>query len=118
MRIMIVEDSEDMRLVLAQFLEREGFTVAAICEDGEQAYSRLAAGEVVDCICSDYQMPTMNGLQLLSGVRNILGLSVPFLVFSSEWDLSPFTRAGATACFNKPDSRQLVEYLHKLRNAL
>ena len=112
MRIIVVEDSPDLREVLCKRLESEGFDVAAICTNGEQALDLLLAGEKFDCICSDWQMPVMDGLSLLKAVRTKLNLSVPFVVFSGEHDLSIMKAAGATACFSKPDARELIEFLH------
>ena len=115
MKLIVVEDSADLREVLCKRLESEGFNVAAICVNGEQALDLLLAGEKFDCICSDWQMPVMDGLSLLKAVRTKLNLDVPFVVFSGERDLSALKAAGATACFSKPDARDLISFLRTMK---
>jgi two-component system response regulator PilR (NtrC family) len=67
-RILIVEDEQDVREPLAEFLRTKGFEVET-AEDGKQALEKLKE-KPADLIVSDIQMPNMGGLELLKHVRS------------------------------------------------
>jgi two-component system chemotaxis response regulator CheY len=68
--ILIAEDSPPNRKILAHLLEKLGYKVTA-CEDGQQAWDKLHAGECgnVVAVISDIMMPNMDGIQFLKNVR-------------------------------------------------
>ncbi len=61
-RILVVEDNEDNRRLLHIYLSREGYEVAEAC-DGVEALE-IVQREPFDLICSDVQMPRMDGYAL------------------------------------------------------
>lgn len=61
-RILIVEDSDDNRRLLSIYLSREGYAVVEAC-DGVEALE-AATQSSFDLICSDVQMPRMDGYML------------------------------------------------------
>lgn len=67
MRILIVEDEQDLQNVIAKRLEAEYYSVDA-CSDGREAldYIRMAS---YDAIILDIMLPGMNGLDLLKLLR-------------------------------------------------
>lgn len=67
-RIMIVDDEKNTREGLKWALESTGAEIH-VAEDGEQALVRLGATPV-DLIFSDLKMPRMDGMELLSHVRD------------------------------------------------
>ena len=67
MKILILEDDENLRAVLAKRLTASGFTVDS-AEDGEEGLAYLAAGSY-DAVISDIMMPVMDGLRFLTAVR-------------------------------------------------
>jgi len=62
-RVLVVDDTETIRLLLAGMLERHGFTVVQAC-DGRQALNEMWRRHF-DVVVTDYQMPHLNGLDLL-----------------------------------------------------
>jgi two-component system chemotaxis response regulator CheY len=68
MRALVVDDSSAMRAVLSMTLKRRGFEILQ-AKDGLDALSVLAGGGSVDLILIDWNMPGMNGLELLRQVR-------------------------------------------------
>ncbi|MFM8410915.1 MAG: sigma-54-dependent transcriptional regulator [Alphaproteobacteria bacterium] len=60
---MLVEDEPHMVRTLSRILERRGFSVST-ASNGREALGRLA-GEPVDLMVTDLNMPTMDGLTLL-----------------------------------------------------
>ena len=67
--ILVVDDEEGMREFLKVLLEREGHQVTA-ASDGAEAL-RLAREEPVDLVISDLRMPKLDGVGLLSGLREL-----------------------------------------------
>jgi CheY-like chemotaxis protein len=59
-RMLLVDDDDDLRQSLAELLVEEGFQVTQAV-DGRDALARLA-NEPIDLILLDYMMPEMDGL--------------------------------------------------------
>ncbi len=68
MKAIVVDDSKAMRMILARSLRAFGFEVEE-AGDGRQALDKLAAIEVPDLALVDWNMPEMNGLDLVRAVR-------------------------------------------------
>lgn len=68
-RIMVVDDMSVSRGLLEQALEQIGVEHLSYATDGENALQQLAANPV-HMIISDYNMPKMDGLQLLERLRS------------------------------------------------
>lgn len=66
-RALIAEDDPALADVLRMAFTRQGFEVR-VCRNGRDALE-TAQREHWDVVCSDYQMPHVNGEQLLSGIR-------------------------------------------------
>jgi CheY-like chemotaxis protein len=60
--ILIVDDDEGIREVLAESLELEGYRVQ-VCVNGADALARLRDGARPDLILLDLMMPVMDGWQ-------------------------------------------------------
>jgi two-component system, chemotaxis family, chemotaxis protein CheY len=82
-RILIVEDDDDLRSVLRQALEDEGYAVVDAC-DGRRALDLLSLGPLPDVILLDLMMPRMSGWDLLTKIRKDAALSrIPVTVMST-----------------------------------
>ena len=68
-RILIVDDKADFRLLTAQFLTRHGVQVFAAKNALEGL--RLVREIRPDLVLSDINMPGRSGLQLLADIRNL-----------------------------------------------
>ena len=68
MQILIAEDDEDIRNLLREILEGEGHT-CDVASDGSDAKEILAAGKRFGLLISDFRMPNMDGMGLLSWCR-------------------------------------------------
>jgi len=81
-RVLVVEDNRDIRELLVELLEGEGYRVSS-AEHGEEALSK-AKLEPPDVILLDLMMPVMNGWQFRERQRvepSIAG--VPVIVLSA-----------------------------------
>lgn len=68
LRVMVVDDMSTSRGLLVQALEAFGLQNIEYASDGPSALSSLAK-RPVHLVISDYNMPQMNGLELLSTLR-------------------------------------------------
>ena len=66
-RILIVEDEQSMRELLAILLKKQGFEVVAVASRAEAA--RALAGRAVDLVLTDVQLPDGDGLEILRHVK-------------------------------------------------
>ncbi|MFT4863231.1 MAG: two-component system response regulator FlrC, partial [Pseudohongiellaceae bacterium] len=65
--VLLVEDDGDLREALVETLEAAAFIVVDV-ENGDAALEVLAT-QHVDVVCSDVNMPGMNGIQLLQEIH-------------------------------------------------
>src|SRR3954451_5048485 len=65
-RILVVDDEEVIRDILADFLAMEGFEVRT-APDGVAALAELVQGRY-DLVLSDLKMPNMGGIELLDSI--------------------------------------------------
>lgn len=103
-RILTVDDSASMRVLLKQALNVSGFEVEQ-AEDGQEAYEWLAANDV-DVVITDINMPRLDGFGLIEQLR-MTGRhgERPILVLSTESSDEKKNRAreaGATGWIVKP----------------
>jgi len=84
MKILIVDDEPQYRLLLRNLLQDHGYEVFD-ASDGEEALERMARVKI-DMVISDVYMPLMDGVKLHRTVRDIAGYErLPFL-FVSAYD--------------------------------
>ena len=71
--VLVVDDSQVNRSVLAALLKRTGVTSVDFACDGAEAFSKLGSaagkGNPYDFVFSDFWMPNMNGLELVEKIR-------------------------------------------------
>jgi two-component system chemotaxis response regulator CheY len=84
MRILIVDDSKAMRLIVTRTLRQAGFTGHDIIEaaNGRDALD-CCREQLPDLVLCDWNMPEMNGFDLLVSLRSS-GFEVPFGFVTSE----------------------------------
>ena len=69
LRILIVDDFSTMRRIVRNLLKELGFTNVDEAEDGAIALQKLQAGGF-EFVVTDWNMPNMDGLQLLQAIRS------------------------------------------------
>lgn len=82
--VLIVDDSSTMRKIITRSLRQAGLTVDDVFEagDGIEGLNALA-GNKVDLILSDINMPNMDGLEFVKAVR-ANGSTVPIVMITTE----------------------------------
>jgi two-component system chemotaxis response regulator CheY len=93
-KILIVDDSTAMRMVVKKTLRLAGFEGHSIveAEDGAKALESVKANKP-DLILSDWNMPNMTGMELLQSLSDD-GIKVPFGFITTE--ATPEMRAKAS----------------------
>lgn len=84
MNILMVDDDQHLLDQAEVFLKHinNDFEIDTV-KSGEQALDELGRNEY-DVIVSDYQMPGMDGLELLDTVKNRRDEGIPFIVFTGK----------------------------------
>ncbi|MDX1521687.1 MAG: response regulator [Anaerolineae bacterium] len=112
-RILYVEDDNDVRYLLLQFLELLGYEVKGA--DNGQTGVEIAEQWQPDIILMDLNMPVMDGLQAIRILRQRpLTAKIPIVVLSGDRDQNTrdeCRRAGADRFFTKPPDFFLISSL-------
>ena len=108
---LVVDDSTVIRKVARRILEDLDFSVSE-AEDGRQALDACRQ-RLPDLILLDWNLPVMDGLEVLAKLRQTEGGKRPKVVFcTSEADVAQLARAmraGADEYMLKPFDRGSVE---------
>ncbi|AZZ35520.1 hypothetical protein CIK05_01455 [Bdellovibrio sp. qaytius] len=86
MSILIVEDDDEVRGIIKDYMEMFGFRTFIEARDGAEAYRYvLDTIQRIDLIISDWEMPRTDGLSLLKAVRaHNTRFSTPFIMVTSQ----------------------------------
>lgn len=115
MKALVVDDSRSMRAIVAKQLRELGFAVEE-AGGGQEALARLHAGGPVDLVLLDWNMPEMDGCEVLSLIRSeprYKNMRVMMVTTESEMtQVAVALEAGANEYLMKPfDRESLVEKL-------
>jgi putative nucleotidyltransferase with HDIG domain len=109
-QVLVVDDEEAVRNIVAALLQRSGFTPTLVA-GAEEALTILAANPDIDLVLSDITMPGIDGLQLLDRVV-VLYPGLPVVMCTAVHDIHVATsafRRGAVDYLLKPFERsQLI----------
>ncbi|WP_372911583.1 PAS domain S-box protein [Salinigranum sp.] len=116
LRVLHVDDDPAFARMTAEFLQRADDRFEVLTEtDPRVALEQLTEDvDAVDCVLSDYQMPAMDGLELLRAVRTRFpDGALPFVLLTgrgSEEVAADALNAGATSYVQKggPDTYEYV----------
>jgi CheY-like chemotaxis protein len=114
-RILHVEDNETVAGMVKETLENEGWQVEA-CADGAEALERITSDAHYDLLLLDYDLPGVNGIELLQQARALAHRRViPIIVLSGTALEEAVMQAGADAFLRKPeDISSVVEVIAQL----
>ena len=117
---LIIEDSPTMRQLIRFALNRVPGAEVVEASDGVDGLKKLSSNQV-DLILTDINMPIMDGLKLVSMVRNDPQYKeTPIIVITTEGATEDRERAlalGANEYITKPiQTMQILETVKKLMN--
>jgi two-component system chemotaxis response regulator CheY len=115
MKALVVDDSRSMRAIISKQLRELGFTVEE-AQSGQEALSKLHAGGPVDIVLLDWNMPEMDGCEVLSLIRSQPRYrTMRVMMVTTESEMSQVAvalEAGANEYLMKPfDRESLLEKL-------
>jgi len=115
-KALVVDDSRAMRAILGRMLREAGYDVAE-ASNGREALEVFRASGAPSLLLVDWNMPEMNGLDLVRAVRGELGeRDVSIMMVTTEIETAQVVRAlaaGANEYLMKPFTREGL--LEKLR---
>jgi CheY-like chemotaxis protein len=115
-RILLAEDDNDMRNLMAQLLRRDGYEVVE-CPNGVGLLDYLSTflgrsePEHFDLVISDIRMPGLSGLEVLGGLhrRPDFPPTILMTAFGDAETHAEATEIGVAAMFDKPfDMHELM----------
>jgi two-component system, chemotaxis family, chemotaxis protein CheY len=108
-RVLIVDDSQTVRLQVAKALSGAGYEVLEAI-DGVDGQDKIDA--TVDMVICDVNMPRMNGLEMLETIkRDGKNLNLPCLMLTTECQpqlIDRAKKAGAKGWIIKPFKAELL----------
>ncbi|MHB1014638.1 MAG: response regulator [Desulfurivibrionaceae bacterium] len=83
-QILIVDDTAVLRNIMKMQLQRMGFSLIHEAPNGSEAMKILHARKI-DLVISDWNMPVMNGFELLREIRaSEVFRDIPFIMVTAE----------------------------------
>lgn len=114
LEVLVVDDSFTARRHISRVLNNLGIQKITEAHDGKEAVE-LVKDKFFDLIVTDYNMPEMDGRELVEFIRNkSTQATIPVLMVSSESDenrLAAVQQAGISAICDKPFEPQNVKAL-------
>jgi chemotaxis signal transduction protein/ABC-type nitrate/sulfonate/bicarbonate transport system substrate-binding protein/CheY-like chemotaxis protein len=118
-KILLVEDAGVMRKMEIKTLNSLDFKNVIEAENGKEAISALEKDPSFELIISDWNMPVMDGFELLSWVRaNKATKGIPFLMATGRGEkkeIEKASEAGVSSFISKPFNKD--ELLEKINEA-
>lgn len=105
--VLVVEDEDNLRKIIASYLQQEGFTVVEAA-DGQEALERFAEGEY-SLVLLDLMLPKVNGYDVCRDIRRYSNVPVVILTArDSEPDELRGFNCGADEYIAKPFSPHIL----------
>jgi len=120
-KILIIDDSINVRQYLSLTLERAGYRVEQ-ARDGREAVEKLLDGLTVDAVICDLEMPRLDGYGVLEEIKALpefANLPIAMLTSrSNEKHRKLAMNLGASAYFSKPfNEKELLDKLAKFTSS-
>lgn len=110
MRVLVVDDTADNRLILERLLRADGVEVT-VAASGEEALEVLARA-TFDVVLLDLMMPGLDGFETLAAYRESVPAGPPVLALTARLfpeDIEKCERAGFAAHVPKPVTRRSLQ---------
>lgn len=102
--ILVVDDSEDMRVLLYELLREEDYTVL-LAEDGQEAFEKATLRHP-DLILMDMSLPGMSGWEVVERLRQTdefrMTPIIAVTAHTAKEDIERSHAVGCTSHMNKP----------------
>jgi len=118
MKVLLVDDSGVMRKIIARALSSLWIDEVVEAGDGVEALDAFGDGEGFDLVLTDWNMPNMNGLELVQAIR-AKGTKIPIMMITTETEKTQVVKAiqaGVNDYLVKPFDQDMLQM--KLRRVL
>lgn len=120
MKLLVVDDSSTMRRIIKNTLSRLGYNDVLEAEHGIDAWQVMEKNSDIDMLITDWNMPEMNGLELVRKVRaDAKYQDLPIIMVTTEGGKSEVItalKAGVNNYIVKPFTPQVLK--EKLEDVL
>ncbi len=117
--ILFVEDSPTMRRIIANSLRQIGFEEIIEAENGVDALEKLE-GKEIDLVVTDWNMPEMNGAELVKTLREMPAYAeVPIVMITTRGvkdDVIAAMKLGVNGYIVKPFTPEILQ--EKLKSVI
>ena len=111
MRVLVIDDSRAIRIIIAAFLKELGMEVLE-AGNGREGLDCLTREPDVELVLVDWNMPEMNGLEFIQAVRaQPVFQAVRIMMVTTETEQSQVLRAleaGANEYLMKPFTKEVL----------
>ncbi len=112
MRLLVVDDSSTMRRIIINTLQRLGYNDVLEAAHGLEAWSILDRSDNIDILITDWNMPEMNGLELVKKTRSDSRYEdIPIIMVTTEGgkaEVITALKAGVNNYIIKPFTPQVL----------
>jgi len=120
LKLLVVDDSSTMRRIIKNTLSRIGHKDVLEAEDGAVGWEVLQSNPDIDVLITDWNMPEMNGLELVQKVRaEVQYEDMPIIMVTTEGgktEVITALKAGVNNYIVKPFTPQVLK--EKLEDVL
>ena len=113
MKILVVDDSSTMRRIIVNTLARLGYKDVVQAGDGVEAWDALQANPDIEVVITDWNMPNMNGLELVKKIRaEEKYIDIPIIMVTTEGgkaEVITALKAGVNNYIVKPFTPQVLK---------
>ena len=113
MKLLVVDDSSTMRRIIKNTLARLNYKDIVEGEHGVEAWEYLDANADIDMLITDWNMPEMNGLELVKKVRaDERFADMPIIMVTTEGgkaEVITALKAGVNNYIVKPFTPQVLK---------
>lgn len=113
MKLVVVDDSSTMRRIIKNTLSRLGYDDVLEGENGVQGWEQMDANPDVNVLITDWNMPEMNGLELVKKVRaDSRFTDIPIIMVTTEGgkaEVITALKAGVNNYIVKPFTPQVLK---------
>lgn len=109
-RVLIVDDTDHVREMLASMLDLDGFDVVGRASGGEEAVT-VAQATLPHVVIMDYKMPGMDGITATERLREVMP-TVPVILYTAYLDSvleERARKAGVNFCVGKVEGLETLE---------
>lgn len=112
--VLIAEDDPMNFKYLSMLLDKHAGIQIIWAQDGKAAYEEIINNSAIDIVLLDYQLPEINGLDVLVKVKRVFPEIPIIMQTANTWngDEKKCREAGCNGYFSKPyDIEVLLEYM-------